>query len=78
MGVIFATLNAHILLAKHERLRNPLPLERRRHILSRSVAGVIPYAIATALAAVSSYATLAICASLALFYALPIGSGGNE
>jgi uncharacterized membrane protein len=78
MGVFFAALNIHILLAKHHRLARPLPIERRRQILSRSVAGVIPYAIATALAAVSSYATLAICAGLALFYALPIGSGGNE
>jgi uncharacterized membrane protein len=78
MGVFFAALNTHILLAKHHRLARPLSIERRRQILSRSVAGVIPYAIATALAAVSSYATLAICAGLALFYALPIGSGGNE
>jgi uncharacterized membrane protein len=78
MGVFFAALNTHILLAKHHRLARPMSIERRRQILSRSVAGVIPYAIATALAAVSSYATLAICAGLALFYALPIGSGGNE
>jgi uncharacterized membrane protein len=78
MGVFFAVLNAHILLAKHHRLATPLSEERRRQILSRAAAGVIPYAIATALAAVSSYATLAICGGLALFYALPIGSGGNE
>jgi hypothetical protein len=39
---------------------------------------VVPYAIATALAAVSSYLTLAICGAIAIFYALPIGSGGTE
>jgi uncharacterized membrane protein len=78
MGVFFASLNAHILLAKHQKLTHPLSAERQRQILSRAMAGVIPYAIATALAAVSSYATLIICAALALFYALPIGSGGNE
>jgi uncharacterized membrane protein len=77
MGVCFAALNAHILLVKHHRLARPLPLERRRQILARSVSGVIPYAIATALAAVSPYLTVAICLALALFYALPIGSGGN-
>jgi uncharacterized membrane protein len=78
MGILFALLNAHILLAKHQLLAHPLSEERRRQILSRFTAGIIPYAIATALAAVSSYATLAICAAIALFYALPIGSGGND
>ncbi|HEY4829541.1 MAG TPA: TMEM175 family protein [Solirubrobacteraceae bacterium] len=76
MGLLFALLNAHILLAKHTMLRRQMPLARRRQILLRSVGGVVPYAIATALAPVSPYATLAICASLAVFYALPIGSGG--
>ncbi len=78
MAVFFAMLNAHILLAKHHRLARPLSAERRRQILARATAGIVPYAIATALAAVSSYLTLGICAGLALFYALPIGSGGNE
>ncbi len=78
MAVFFATLNAHILLAKHNKLKQPLPLERRRKILARSVSGVVPYLIATALAAVSSYATLIICGALAVFYAFPIASGGNE
>jgi uncharacterized membrane protein len=78
MGISFATLNAHILLAKHHRLARPLPLERRRAILSRALSGLIPYAIATALAPVSAYLTVGICAAVVLFYALPIGSGGNE
>ena len=78
MAILFAALNAHILLAKHHKLAKPMPLERRRLILSRSVSGVIPYAVATAVAVVSSYATLIICGAIAVFYALPIGSGGNE
>jgi uncharacterized membrane protein len=78
MGVLFAALNAHILLAKHSKLRQQLPLERRRLILMRSVAGVLPYAIATALAAVSPYATIGICAALGVFYAFPIASGGAD
>ena len=76
MAVFFTALNAHILLVKHVHLRQELPLEQRRLILSRSITGVIPYAIATALAPLSPYATLAICFGLAFFYALPIGSGG--
>ncbi|MBV9941660.1 MAG: DUF1211 domain-containing protein [Solirubrobacterales bacterium] len=78
MAVLFASLNAHILLAKHQKLTRPLPLERRRQILKRTFAGVLPYVIATALATVSSYATLIICAAIAVFYAFPIGSGGAE
>ncbi len=78
MALFFATLNRHLLLVKPQRLREQIPLERRRQILYRSVTGVIPYAIATALAIVSSYVTLAICAALAVFYALPISSGSGS
>jgi TMEM175 potassium channel family protein len=78
MAVFFAALNRHILLSRPHLLRRELPLEQRRQILFRSIAGVVPYAIATALAAVSSYLTLGMCAALAIFYSLPIGSGGTE
>ena len=59
-------------------LQTDLSVEQRRQILGRSIAGVVPYAIATALAALSPYLTLAICAGLAIFYAFPIGSGGTK
>jgi uncharacterized membrane protein len=78
MALCFATLNRHLLLVKSDRLREELPYERRRQILRRTTSGVIPYAVATALAAVSSYLTLAICAALAVFYAFPIASGGSD
>ena len=78
MALLFSGLNTHILLAKHQKLARPLSLERRRQILSRSLAGVLPYAIATAFAVVSSYATISICLAIAVFYALPIGSGGGD
>jgi len=78
MAVFFGALNRHILVVKPHRLHEPISVARRRQILSRSVSGLIPYAIATALAVVSSYATLAICAALAVFYAFPIASGGSE
>jgi uncharacterized membrane protein len=78
MAVFFSSLNAHILLVKHPKLRHPLSLERRRKILARTLSGLVPYTIATALAAFSSYLTVAICLAIAVFYALPIGSGGNE
>jgi uncharacterized membrane protein len=78
MALVFAALNAHILLAKHDMLSRPLAHERRRQILFRTIAGIVPYTVATALAAVSSYVTLAICGAIAVFYALPTGSGGIE
>jgi uncharacterized membrane protein len=78
MAVFFAALNRHILIVKPHRLREPIPINRRRQILFRSVSGLVPYAIATALALVSSYVTLAICSGLVVFYAFPIASGGSE
>jgi hypothetical protein len=52
--------------------------ERRRQILARGIVGLGPYAIATALAPVSPYVTLAICGAVAVYYALPVASGGAE
>jgi uncharacterized membrane protein len=78
MALCFSTLNRHILLTKAHMLDAELPVQQRRQILSRSIIGVAPYAVATALAALSSYLTLAICAALAIYYAFPIGSGGRE
>ena len=46
----------------------------RRITLKRGVAGLIPYAVATAVAAISPYLTLGICAGVAAFYASPAAS----
>jgi uncharacterized membrane protein len=78
MAVFFAALNRHILLVKHDKLTKSMPVEHRQRILLRSIIGVIPYAVATALAAVSSYVTLAICFVLGVYYAFPIGSGERQ
>ena len=77
MALMFASLNRHILLVKAHLMAAELPEARRRQILRRTVRGVIPYALATALAWVSPYLTLAICAALAAYYALPLAAGGN-
>jgi uncharacterized membrane protein len=76
MGIAFASLNRHILFDKSHLLETSLPPERRRVILARSVSGLVPYAIAVAVAPLSAYATLGICGVLAAFYATPIASGG--
>jgi uncharacterized membrane protein len=77
MTIVFAVLNRHILFPKAHLLEPELSYAQRRQILSRGVTGVVPYAVATALAAVSAYATLAICAAVAVFYALPRATGSD-
>jgi uncharacterized membrane protein len=78
MAVAFASLNRHILLDRPHMLSGDLSLQERRRILARSVSGVVPYLLATILAFVSAYVTLAICGALAIFYALPLASGSNR
>ena len=74
MGLAFAALQHQIMLHRAHLLKVQLSLERRRKILARMRTGLPPYAIATGIAAVSAYASVAICAALAAFYALPIAS----
>ena len=74
MAVAFAALNRQILLGRPQLLKDEMGLGERRRILVRSISGLIPYAVAVAVAPLSPYATLAICAALAAFYALPIAS----
>jgi uncharacterized membrane protein len=77
MSVAFGSMNSYILIGGHELLSVKLSPEHRRRILTRNLFGLGPYALATALAAVSAYVTLAICAAIAVFYALPLASGIN-
>lgn len=77
MGVAFAGMNRHILIERAAYLEEDMDEPIRRHILKRAVAGLIPYAIATALAPISPYLTLAICAAVAVFYASPAASASD-
>lgn len=77
MSLFFSILNRHILYAKPHMHKRELPVEQRRQILRRAVAGIIPYVVATAVAPLSPYLTLIICGAIAIFYALPIASGGT-
>jgi hypothetical protein len=56
----------------------PIEADRRRQILSRGIVGLIPYTVAVVVAAFSPYLSLIICAAVAVFYALPIASGGRQ
>ncbi len=75
MSISFAALNWFILFRRTALLRVELSFDERRRIIARFVTGIIPYAVATALSAVSPYITLAICGAIAAFYALPISAG---
>jgi uncharacterized membrane protein len=71
MSIVFSITNRHILFEKAHLHKVALSENERRSILARGVGGLVPYAIATAIAAVSAYATLAICGAVGIFYALP-------
>jgi uncharacterized membrane protein len=75
MGIVFGLLNGVILLRRENLLRESLPLARRRQIFVRAASGSLPYLLAVGVAFVSAYASLAICAAIGVFYALPIASG---
>jgi uncharacterized membrane protein len=78
MATFFAVLNRHILLNRAHLLHVELSEKQRRRILVRSVSGVGPYLVATGLAFVSPFVTLAMCGGLAAYYALPIASGLDQ
>jgi uncharacterized membrane protein len=75
MSICFTALNRHILFMKVHLLEDPPSEQWRRAAFRRARLGLLPYLIATALAALSPYVTLAICGALAVFYALPFASG---
>ena len=71
-----AAWNGCVLLpAKADLLDKRLTPKMRRAILRRNAVGVIPYAVATAGAALTPYITLVICGLVAAFYALPATTG---
>ncbi len=74
MSLVFAGMNRHILFERVDFLEEGLDESIRRLTLKRGVVGLIPYALATAMAVVTPYLTLAICAAVAVFYASPAAS----
>jgi uncharacterized membrane protein len=74
MGAVFGCLNRLILLHRPGLLKAPLSEAVARRALRFAALGQIPYAAATALAFVSPYITLGICAACAVYYALPVAS----
>jgi uncharacterized membrane protein len=78
MSVVFAAMNWTILFRKDHLLARPIDAATRRTIITRGVAGLLPYLAAAILAVLSPYVSLAICGAVAAFYALPLASGDEE
>jgi uncharacterized membrane protein len=71
MGIAFAALIHHTLFPKAHMLHRELTEKRRRQLMHRSVTGLLPYALATAIAPLWPAASLLICGAVAAFYASP-------
>jgi uncharacterized membrane protein len=78
MSLSFLALQRHVLVGRSDLANETVTPEARRSIMRRNAAGSLPYAIATAGAFVNAYVTLAICAAIALFYALPATTAEAE
>jgi uncharacterized membrane protein len=78
MGLVFVLTNRQILFRRPDLLRKPIPRETARRTLELAALGQIPYALSVALAFVSPYITLAICAACAVYYALPVASRAGD
>jgi uncharacterized membrane protein len=78
MSIAFFAMQRHLLVAKRHLLHDHLTPELRLWILRRNAVGLLPYAIATAGAVLSQYLTLALCAAVAVFYALPATTSDVE
>jgi uncharacterized membrane protein len=71
MSIAFFSMQRYLVYGKGGLLSDHIDERARRRVARRNVAGLLPYAIATAVAPLSAYATLAICGAVAVFYALP-------
>lgn len=71
MGTMFLTVQRHLVVVRPQLLDARMTDKMRRAVMRRNAAGVIPYALATAGAALSPYVTLAVCALIAAYYVLP-------
>jgi len=76
MALAFVALQVYILAERRQLLHERITPELRAAVFRRNAVGVVPYAIATAGAFLSPYVTLAVCALLAVYYAMPGTSVG--
>jgi uncharacterized membrane protein len=78
MGAVFIGLNHHILFRRPQTLREPMSEAAARRTLHYAALGLIPYFLASVLAFVSPYITIAICGACGIYYAFPIASRAGD
>ena len=71
MSCAFYAIQWHVLTRRPELLREGVSAETRQQVLKRNRFGLLPYALATAAAAISGYLTFAISIAIAVYYAIP-------
>jgi TMEM175 potassium channel family protein len=71
MSLAFFSMQRHLMRVKVHLLHEKMTPDVRQAIMRRNAIGLFPYAVATAAALATPYLTLAICAAVAAFYALP-------
>jgi uncharacterized membrane protein len=71
MSLAFFAMQRHLLRSKQHLLQDHLTPAVRQAVMRRNAIGLIPYAVATVGGILSPFLTLAICAGVAVFYALP-------
>jgi uncharacterized membrane protein len=71
MSLAFFWTQQHLIRAKAHLLEEHMTADARRAVLRRNAIGLVPYAFATVGALLTPYLTLAICAAVAAFYAVP-------
>jgi uncharacterized membrane protein len=74
MSILFYSMQRHILYSRRALMVDSISEHDLAIIERRNRFGLVPYAIATALAVLSPYITLAICGLIAVFYAIPAGT----
>ena len=71
LGCLFFAMHRYVLDRRRGLVADSLDDAARQVILRRNAAGLVPYALAVVVAPLSAYASLAICAAVALYYASP-------
>lgn len=71
LTAVFYAMQRHILFGRNQLLHQRVDGFSKRRIDRRGRLGLLPYLVAAALGFVSAYLTLAICALVAVYYALP-------
>ncbi len=71
MSCCFFAIQRHVVLIRPGLLREGLTAEIREQVIKRNRFGLLPYAVATAAAAISGYVTYAITVAIAVYYAIP-------